>query len=224
MTEPARPWTDDDLIGEKVGKKEMIIWLQENATGAFLLEHKLKGAVKNVNKSKTKDALIEDYNALYETKSFKKEGEEEEEMKKVVEKTESLDIKDASTEAAAKDDGVIHFKKRTIKKGNKKDFPKKGDQVLVYYTGKLADGTVFDSNTQVKPGRKGKMKAQPLKFKLGVGLVIRGWDEGIKTMSIGEKAELEIEPVWAYGKRGLEASKIPGNATLTFEVELIGIE
>lgn len=225
MAEPARPYTDEELVGDKVGKKDLITWLQGNASSSFLHEKKLKGAVKNVNKTKTKEALVEEYNELFATKAFKKEGEEEEEIKKVVEKTESLDLEEAKADEPK--DGKPHFKKRTIKKGNKTDFPKKGDSVLVYYTGKLEDGTVFDSNTMIKPGRKGKMKEQPLKFKVGTGQVIRGWDEGIKTMSIGEKADLVIEPIWAYGKHGLQVDgvqKIAKNATLIFEVELMNIE
>jgi len=69
-------------------------------------------------------------------------------------------------------------------------------------------------------GKKGK-KPLPLRFKVGVGKVIRGWDEALLTMSAGEKAEITIQPEWAYGKKGVEG-KVPPNAVLIFDVELVG--
>ncbi|CAD7691230.1 unnamed protein product [Nyctereutes procyonoides] len=66
-----------------------------------------------------------------------------------------------------------------------------------------------------------KKNAKPLSFKVGIGKVIRGWDEALLTMSKGEKARLEIEPEWAYGKKGQPDAKIPPNGKLIFEVELV---
>ncbi|KAB1280707.1 Peptidyl-prolyl cis-trans isomerase FKBP3 [Camelus dromedarius] len=63
-----------------------------------------------------------------------------------------------------------------------------------------------------------------LSFKVGIGKVIRGWDEALLTMNKGEKARLEIEPEWAYGKKGQPDAKIPPNAKLIFEVELVDID
>lgn len=93
------------------------------------------------------------------------------------------------------------------------DGARDGDTVSVLYTGKLQDGTVFDSTTQ-----RGD---EPIEFVLGRGMVIKGWDEGIKGMQIGEKRLLVIPPAIAYGPEG--RGPIPPNATLTFDVELIGI-
>jgi FKBP-type peptidyl-prolyl cis-trans isomerase len=91
---------------------------------------------------------------------------------------------------------------------------KDGDTVYVLYTGKLADGTVFDTTS--------KRGDEPIDFVLGKGMVIKGWDEGIKGMQIGEKRVLEIPPDIAYGKEG-RPPIIPANATLTFDVELVGL-
>ena len=91
----------------------------------------------------------------------------------------------------------------------------KGYQVSAHYTGRLAsDGTKFDSSVD---------RGQPLKFALGQGDVIKGWDEGFASMKVGEQALLEIQPSYGYGESGAPP-KIPGNATLQFEVELLGFE
>ncbi|KAK2539059.1 Fkbp3 [Columba guinea] len=118
--------------------------------------------------------------------------------------------------------GPPKYTKSILKKGDKTNFPKKGDTVHCWYTGKLQDGTVFDTNVQTSA--KKKKAAKPFSFKVGVGKVIRGWDEALLTMSKGEKAQLEIEPEWAYGKKGQPDAKIPPNAKLLFEVELVDIE
>jgi FKBP-type peptidyl-prolyl cis-trans isomerase len=89
---------------------------------------------------------------------------------------------------------------------------KKGDTVWVDYTGKLADGTTFDTSV-------GK---EPIQFVLGKREVIKGWDEGILGMKVGEKRQLIIPPDLAYGKDG-RPPVIPANATLTFDVELVGM-
>ncbi|MEK7569482.1 MAG: FKBP-type peptidyl-prolyl cis-trans isomerase [Patescibacteria group bacterium] len=94
---------------------------------------------------------------------------------------------------------------------------KNGDIVSVNYTGKLADGTVFDSNVDPKFGH-----VAPFDFTLGEGRVIPGWEKGILGMKVGEKKTLVIPPEDAYGANGFPPV-IPPNATLTFEVELLAI-
>jgi FKBP-type peptidyl-prolyl cis-trans isomerase len=91
---------------------------------------------------------------------------------------------------------------------------KNGDRVYVNYTGKLTDGTVFDSSYK---------RNEPFDFVLGTGSVIKGWDEGILGMKVGEKKTLTISPDKGYGKNGVPGV-IPGNATLIFDVELMDIE
>jgi rhodanese-related sulfurtransferase len=85
--------------------------------------------------------------------------------------------------------------------------------VDVHYTGKLEDGTVFDSSLE---------RGEPFSFTLGAGQVIPGWDIGIQGMMPGGKRKLEISPALAYGKQGA-GGVIPPNATLTFEVELLAL-
>ena len=94
-----------------------------------------------------------------------------------------------------------------------------GDTVWVHYTGKLEDGTVFD--TSLKP-RPGAAEAEPFHFKLGSGLVIKGWDEGIVGMKAGDKRQLIIPAALAYGAEG-RPPVIPPNATLIFDIELVGL-
>lgn len=90
---------------------------------------------------------------------------------------------------------------------------KSGDHVSVHYTGRLANGTKFDSSRD---------RGQPFSFPLGQGRVIRGWDYGVAGMQVGGQRELTIPPEEGYGSRGA-GSAIPPNATLIFDVELLGI-
>ena len=109
-----------------------------------------------------------------------------------------------------KNSGVI---KRIYRFGEEEIIPEKGQEVTVNYEGRLEDGSIFDRSID---------RGEPLKFYIGTGQVIRGWDIGISTMKLGEKADLIIKPEYAYGKIGAPP-KIPGDATLIFTVEVIQI-
>ena len=115
-----------------------------------------------------------------------------------------------ATQPAAKrvtDDGMTIV---TVQDGD--PAAKDGDIVWVQYTGKLTDGTQFDSSV----GR------EPFRFTLGKGEVIKGWDEGVLGMKIGEKRQLTIPPKLGYGDHGSPPT-IPANATLVFDIEMIGL-
>ncbi|KAI8093426.1 uncharacterized protein BX664DRAFT_329681 [Halteromyces radiatus] len=97
--------------------------------------------------------------------------------------------------------------------GDGVNFPKAGDSVTIHYTGTLENGTKFDSSRD---------RGQPFQCKIGVGQVIKGWDEGVQKLSVGEKAKLTCTPDYAYGPRGIPGV-IPPAATLIFDVELLKI-
>ncbi|BEI85029.1 hypothetical protein CcaverHIS002_0504300 [Cutaneotrichosporon cavernicola] len=97
--------------------------------------------------------------------------------------------------------------------GDGKTFPKPGDKVTIHYVGTLTDGTKFDSSRD---------RNAPFQCVIGVGQVIKGWDEGVPQLSLGERAILTASPDYAYGARGYPPV-IPASATLKFEVELLKI-
>ena len=119
-------------------------------------------------------------------------------------------LKDLSKGFSKTSSGLLY----KFEKENNSQKPSKGNKVKVHYKGMLLDGTVFDSSFK---------RNQPIEFRLGIGQVIKGWDEGISLLGIGDKASFIIPSDLAYGASGA-GGIIPPNATLVFEVELISAE
>ncbi|NWI42020.1 FKBP3 isomerase, partial [Picathartes gymnocephalus] len=220
---PAQPWSAEELRSEALAKKEIIKFLQEHAAQAFLAEHKLLGQVKNVAKTANKEQLIAAYTQLFHTQRFKgTDGAEKAAEKAKPAKAEEAKGKAVKAEEAV-EEGPPKYTKSILKKGDKTNFPKKGDTVHCWYTGKLQDGTVFDTNIQ--SSSKKKKAAKPLSFKVGVGKVIRGVSEALRAPS-ESPGEFHSGGVTA-GAVSVSltfATRIPPNAKLFFEVELVDIE
>ncbi|CAD5189455.1 peptidyl-prolyl cis-trans isomerase FKBP15-1-like [Musa acuminata AAA Group] len=89
----------------------------------------------------------------------------------------------------------------------------KGDKIKVHYRGSLTNGEVFDSSFE---------RGDPIEFELGSGQVIKGWDQGLLGMCVGEKRKLKIPAKLGYGAQG-SPPKIPGGATLIFDTELVAV-
>ncbi len=102
---------------------------------------------------------------------------------------------------------------KTTKEGKGDRVVKSGDIIEVHYTGKLTDGTKFDSSVD---------RGTPFEFQIGQGMVIQGWEQGLLGMKVSEKRTLTIPSELGYGARGAGAT-IPPNATLIFDVELISV-
>ena len=121
------------------------------------------------------------------------------------------------TKVAAKDyKSLSGGLKYAVLKPGKGAAAKKGQQVSVHYTGWLqSNGKKFDSSVD---------RGQPFTFPLGGGQVIKGWDEGVAGMKIGEKRQLVIPSSMGYGPGGTPDGTIPPNATLIFDVELLGVK
>ena len=104
--------------------------------------------------------------------------------------------------------------KEVIRQGDDRTYPKVGEELTMHYTGTLvSDGSKFDSSVD---------RGRPFQFRVGIGMVIKGWDEGVMAMSLGEKAVLTMTSDYSYGEAGA-GSDIPPNADLRFEVELLRI-
>jgi FKBP-type peptidyl-prolyl cis-trans isomerase len=147
----------------------------------------------------------EQFNAIEAFRTF--EGERE---KRVAAEREAARA-ELDKLAAGFEETASGLRYKIIQKGNGKK-AEKGNMVSVHYKGQLADGTVFDSSYK---------RNAPLDFQVGVGQVIPGWDEGICLLNVGDKARLVIPSDLGYGAAGA-GGVIPPNATLVFDVELMG--
>lgn len=149
----------------------------------------------------------ESFNAIEAFRSF--EGTREE---KLAEAKKQMDTElDKIAVGFKKTNSGLRY--QIIQKGTGKKAVK-GNNISVHYKGQLVDGTVFDSSYQRK---------QPIDFQVGIGLVIKGWDEGLQLMQVGDKARLVIPSELAYGSQGA-GGVIPPNATLIFDVELMDVK
>jgi len=149
----------------------------------------------------------ENFNAIEAFRTF--EGERE---RKIAEaKVKSEEALEKLAAGFNKTDSGLRY--QIIQKGTGVK-SEKGKNVSVHYKGQLEDGTVFDSSYQRK---------QPIDFVLGVGQVIKGWDEGLQLMQVGDKARLVIPSHLAYGSQGA-GGVIPPDATLIFDVELMNVK
>lgn len=128
----------------------------------------------------------------------------------VVKKTPTPVVKSASS-AVTTATGLTYL---ITKKGTGR-LPKAGETVVVHYTGTLTNGVKFDSSRD---------RGEPFPFQLGAGRVIKGWDEGIAKLRVGDQAILVIPSSLGYGERGAGNGEIPPGATLIFIVELVDIK
>lgn len=109
---------------------------------------------------------------------------------------------------------IMGVEVEVVSPGDGQTYPKTGQTVVVHYTGTLENGAKFDSSRD---------RGVPFKFRLGKGEVIKGWDQGVAQMCVGQRARLVCSPDYAYGSRG-HPGIIPPNATLIFDVELLKVE
>lgn len=158
--------------------------------------------------------------------------QEEEARVRAAEEAEARAAAKVDSSAIIEDDGECHLEVKQLKKGDGKTAPVRGDYVYCTYTGVFAPGTThagkdysgsqFDSTWDSK-----SKKHNPLHFQHFGGKAIRGWDEALKNMTLGEKVDIMIGPKWAYRKTGIQDDSgvyiVPPNAKLNFQMQLVGV-
>ena len=196
ITHLETPWLDNKhtVFGNVVDGMDVVNSISQNDE---IISVKINAVG---DKAKAFDAAkaFEDFN---KSKADRIKKEKENELKM---------LKDLSKGFSKTSSGLLY----KFEKENNSHKPSNGNKVKVHYKGMLLDGTVFDSSFK---------RNQPIEFTLGVGQVIKGWDEGISLLGIGDKASFIIPSDLAYGASGA-GGVIPPNAILIFEVELISAE
>ena len=196
ITHVETPWLDNKhtVFGNVIDGMDVVNSISQNDE---IISIKINAVG---DKAKAFDAAkaFEEFNKS-KADRIKKENEKELKM-----------LKDLSKGFSKTSSGLLY----KFEKENNSQKPSNGNKVKVHYKGMLLDGTVFDSSFK---------RNQPIEFTLGIGQVIKGWDEGISLLGIGDKASFIIPSDLAYGASGA-GGVIPPNATLFFEVELISAE
>jgi len=196
ITHVETPWLDNKhtVFGNVIDGMDVVNSISQNDE---IISVKINAVG---DKAKAFDAAkaFEDFN---KSKADRIKKEKENELKM---------LKDLSKGFSKTSSGLLY----KFEKENNSHKPSNGNKVKVHYKGMLLDGTVFDSSFK---------RNQPIEFTLGVGQVIKGWDEGISLLGIGDRASFIIPSDLAYGASGA-GGVIPPNATLVFEVELISAE
>jgi len=188
---------------------------------------------ERLNESRAEAAKSED--AAHEAKLRR---EEEERKMREADAVRRAEEKAKTGPAQPEDDGEVHMEisiPKLKKACDETVKPVVGDKVGITYVGKFADGTKHEGidysgkefdNSMRKQG-KGPAVQTPLTFKLGDGRAIRGWEEALKTMALGEEIEVTIRPKWAYRKGGLQDDNgkwiVPPNASLVFQMRLVQV-
>jgi len=196
ITHVATPWLDNKhtVFGKVVKGQEVVDSIEQDDTIESL-------EIVRIGTD------AEAFNAVEAFRVFEGSREKriEEEKKQADAELEKLAVGFDKTESG--------LRYRIIEKGSGSK-AEKGKTVSVHYKGQLADGTIFDSSYK---------RNEPINFPLGVGQVIKGWDEGIQLLKVGDKARLVIPSTLGYGAQGA-GGVIPPNATLVFDVELMDVK
>ena len=193
ITHNATNWLDGkhSVFGYVVSGQEIVDQIQNN-------DKILSISIEKIGKSAIKWDSVKVFDDYFKNKEIEKDKIKKLELDKIISITKGME----KTKS-----GLFHL---IDNKGNK-DFPSIGSTVSVHYTGKLVDGTIFDSSYQ---------RNNPISFVLGKGQVIEGWDEGLLKIAKGGSGKLVVPSDLAYGENGA-GGIIPPNSTLIFDLELI---